>query len=81
MCPRQGRACRASGIALPAGHQIDGGADRRETQPIGSTDIAPQHLAEMHGDNALKDKRRAQLNSRLRTITMAQRCGAGSPTL
>ena len=32
---------------LEPADQIDGGADRREIQAVGSADIAPQHLAEM----------------------------------
>ena len=44
--------------------QIDGGADRREIQPIGSTDIAPEHLAEMQR-GAEAQRRQSLLTSRL----------------
>ena len=30
--------------------QINGGTDRREIQPVGGTDIAPEYLAEVQGD-------------------------------
>src|SRR6266478_2853539 len=44
--------------------QIDGGADRREIQPIGSTDIAPEYLAEVQG-GAEGQRRQPLLASRL----------------
>ena len=35
---------------LEAADQIDGGANRREIEPVSGADIAPKHLAEMQRD-------------------------------
>ena len=47
-CARdQDRTAEGSAQPLQPAHQVDGGADGSEVQPVGRTDIAPQYLAEM----------------------------------
>src|SRR6476661_8809224 len=49
---------------LEPANQIDGGTDRREIEPVSSTDIAPEHLAEVQG-GAEAQRRQPLLTSRV----------------